>query len=166
MNFLKVIFLLVLFTACSKVSTDESELLRFPLNDSEELISKEGVQIDKTVSFDNSGSAKIITTGPEVIQLYETGNIDVEDAMIIYQAKVKTENVQGQVYLEMWCNLGDKGEFFSRGLDNSVAGSTDWTTIQTNFVLNKGENPINIRLNLVVAGTGTLWIDDIRLIKR
>jgi hypothetical protein len=28
-----------------------------------------------------------------------------------------------------------------------------------------GENPDNVKLNFVVNGTGTIWIDDIRLLK-
>jgi hypothetical protein len=29
----------------------------------------------------------------------------------------------------------------------------------------KGENPDNVKLNLVINGKGTPWIDDIRLLK-
>jgi len=46
-----------------------------------------------------------------------------------------------------------------------VSGTTDWTTEETPFFLQKGENPDNIKLNLVMNGTGTAWIDDIRLLK-
>lgn len=48
----------------------------------------------------------------------------------------------------------------------SIAGSKDWTTLETDFFLKAGENPDNIRLNIVIAGTGTVWIDDVRLVKR
>lgn len=40
-----------------------------------------------------------------------------------------------------------------------------WTTVETPFFLQKGQNPDNIKLNLVVNGKGTVWIDDIKLIK-
>ena len=102
---------------------------------------------------------------PTVIRLFETGDIDIEDARLIYQAKVRTEGVQGQVFLEMWCHFPGKGEFFSRGLQSPVSGTTEWTSVETPFFLQKGENPDNVKLNLVIDGTGTVWIDDIRLIK-
>jgi hypothetical protein len=35
----------------------------------------------------------------------------------------------------------------------------------TPFFLKKGENPENVKLNLVVDGVGTVWIDDIQLIR-
>jgi len=46
-----------------------------------------------------------------------------------------------------------------------LTGTTDWTTEETPFFLRKGENPDNVKLNLVINGKGTAWIDDIRLLK-
>lgn len=76
-----------------------------------------------------------------------------------------TENVEGQVFLEMWCHFPGKGEFFSRGLQNTLSGTTGWTTVETVFFLKKGENPDNVKLNLVIDGRGTIWIDDIHLLE-
>lgn len=33
------------------------------------------------------------------------------------------------------------------------------------FFLQKGENPDNVKLNLVIKGKGTAWIDDIRVMQ-
>jgi hypothetical protein len=141
------------------------ELKRFPLDDMEGLITQTDVQIDKGISSDGNGSLRIEATEPTTVRLFETGDIDIEDARLVYQARIRTENVQGQVYLEMWCHFDGAGEFFSRGLDQPLAGTTDWTTQETPFFLKKGENPDNVKLNLVMNGTGTAWIDDIRLLK-
>jgi hypothetical protein len=100
-----------------------------------------------------------------VVRLFELGDIDVENARLIYQAKVRTEGVEGQVYLEMWCPFPGKGEFFSQGLQTLLTGTTNWTTEETPFFLKKGENPDNVKLNLVINGKGTAWIDDIRVLK-
>ncbi len=167
MKILKLsVLLFFLLLSCTKISTEGTELKRYPIDNLEGIVSQTGVEIDEEISSDGNGSLKIISESPTVIQLYETGDLDVEDATLIYNAKVKTENVQGQVYLEMWCAFEDKGEYFSRGLDKAIAGTNDWKTLETNFFLNSGENPDNVKLNLVVAGTGTVWIDDIRLVKR
>ncbi len=142
-----------------------NELRSFPLNDMEGLITQTGVQIDRQISSDGNGSLRIEATKPVTIRLFETDDIDIENARLIYQAKVKTENVQGQVFLEMLCHFPGKGEFFSRGLMTPLSGSTDWTTQETPFFLRSGENPDNIKLNLVIDGKGSVWIDDIRLLK-
>lgn len=158
--------LFILLLSCSKISTEGTEIKHFPVDNIDGIVTQEGIEIDKNISSDGNGSLKIISDGPTVIQLYETGNLDVEDATIIYTAKIKTVNVQGQVYLEMWCAFEGMGEYFSRGLDKSIAGTNDWKTLETVFFLKSGENPNNIRLNIVIAGTGTVWVDDIRLVKR
>lgn len=146
--------------------TKSIELKSYPLDDMEGLITQSGVSIDKSISRDGNGSLRIDATESTKIRLFETGDIDIEDAKLFYQAKLRTENIQGEVYLEMWCHIPGKGEFFSKGLQmKPLSGATDWTTEEIPFLLREGENPDNIKLNLVINGKGTVWIDDIRLLK-
>jgi len=84
---------------------------------------------------------------------------------LLYQAKVRTKDIQGQVFLEMWCHFPGKGEFFSRSLQSPLSGTTEWTSIETPFFFKKGQKPDLVKLNLVINGNGTAWIDDIHLIK-
>jgi len=156
-----------IFTAigCTKPSTEVIELKTYPIDSLEGIITQSGVEIDKAVSSDGNGSLKITTTEPAVVRLFEVGDINVENARLIYQAKVRTEGIDGKVYLEMWCNFSGKGEFFSRGLQTPLTGTTNWTTEETPFFLKKGENPDTVKLNLIIDGKGTAWIDDIRLMK-
>jgi len=161
---MSAIFIFVL-ASCSKLSQEVVELKKFPIDSLEGIITQSGVQFDKELSSDGNGSLKITATEPTAVRLFELGDIDVENARLIYQAKVRTEGVEGQVYLEMWCHFPGKGEFFSRGLQTPLTGTTNWTTEETPFFLKKGENPDNVKLNLVINGKGTAWIDDIRVLK-
>jgi hypothetical protein len=99
------------------------------------------------------------------VALFETGDLDVENARLTYAAKLRVENVDGAVYLEMWCRFPGKGEFFSRALQAPLSGTQEWTSQETPFFLKQGENPDNVKLNLVVNGTGDVWIDEVRLVK-
>jgi hypothetical protein len=157
--------LIVILVGCSKPPQDVVELKKFPIDSPEGIITQSGVQFDKEISSDGNGSLRIIATGPTVVRLFELGDIDIENSRLIYLAKVRTEGVEGQVYLEMWCQFPGKGEFFSRGLQTRLTGTTNWTREETPFFLEKGENPDNVRLNLVINGKGTAWIDDIRVLK-
>jgi len=165
LTFCVCIAMIFVVVGCSKPSKEVIELKKFPIDNMEGIITQSGVEIDKAVSSDRNGSLKITATEPTVVRLFEVGDIDVQNARLIYQAKVRTEGIEGQVYLEMWCHFPGKGEFFSRGLQTPLTGTTDWTTEETPFFLQKGENPDNVKLNLVIAGKGTAWIDDIRLLK-
>jgi hypothetical protein len=102
----------------------------------------------------------------QTIRLFEVENPDVEQCVVTYRAKLKTENLTGQAYLEMWCRFPGKGEFFSRGLNHAVTGSNDWSSCETPFFLKKGEKPDLIKLNLVVKGAGKVWVKDVELLKR
>jgi hypothetical protein len=66
----------------------------------------------------------------------------------------------------MWVRFPGKGEFFSRGLNRPMTGTMSWLTISTPFFLQEGQKPDLIRLNLVVSGSGRVWIDDVRLLRR
>ncbi|MFQ6091270.1 MAG: hypothetical protein ACE5OR_01075 [bacterium] len=151
--------------ACSQPSKEAIELKHFPLDSMEGIITRSGVQIDEDISSDGNGSLRITATERTVVRLFEVRDIDIEDARLIYQARVRTEKMDGPVYLKMWCHFTGRGEFFSQGLQSPVSGTTEWTTIETPFFLKKGENPDAVKLHLVVDGSGTAWIDDIRLIK-
>ncbi len=105
------------------------------------------------------------STKAQTIRLFEVENPGVEQCMVIYRARLKTENLSGNGYLEMWCRFPGKGEFFSRGLNNPVTGSNDWASYETPFFLKKGEQPDLIKLNLVVKGAGTIWLKDVELLK-
>jgi hypothetical protein len=150
---------------CSLSAQDVIELRSFPLDSLEGILTRTGVQLDKHNSSDGKGSLKIIANQPTTVRLFEVSGVDVDDARLVYRAKVRTEGVEGVVFLEMWCHFPGKGEFFSRGLQTPLTGTTNWTTEETPFFLKKGEKPDYVKLNLVIKGKGTAWIDDIRLLK-
>jgi hypothetical protein len=155
---------LLTFLSCG-IQTKSTELKHLPMDDLNGIIAQSGIQFDKAVSSDGNGSIKIEASGPIVIPLYNIDDVRVDDAQIIYEAKVKSESLNGQTYLEMWCVSKDKGEYYSRGFDSAIAGTTGWQTIKTVFLLRKNEMPDQIKLNVVVNGVGTVWIDDIHLSK-
>jgi hypothetical protein len=170
MNHIKMVVCLallggILLSACSRVSTPVVELRCYPVDNLEGVITKTDVALDKGISSDGNGSIRITVDKPTTVRLYETGDLDIEDARLIYQARLRTEGVEGKAYLEMWCQFTGKGEYFSKGLQSALSGTTEWCMQETPFFLRKGENPANVKVNVVIEGKGTVWIDDIRLIK-
>ena len=97
------------------------------------------------------------------MRLFEVEGIEVDDARLVYRARLRTEEVEGQVYLEMWCRFPGGGEFFSRALHSPISGSTEWVSQETPFFLEKNQNPDLVKLNVVIDGTGTVWVDEVKL---
>ncbi len=160
-----IIFALFLLIFSCKEKEKVMEIRSYPINDLNEIITKDGVEIDHSNSFDGKGSLKVQTVEPVTIKLFEVGKVEAEDSNLVYQAKLKCENLEGQAFLEMWCSFLGKGEYFSRGMQAPVSGNVGWMTSDTLFILKKGENPDNVKLNLVINGKGTVWIDDVHLFK-
>ncbi|MBW2437092.1 MAG: hypothetical protein PVH74_05990 [Desulfobacterales bacterium] len=119
---------------------------------------------DQKVKFEGNGSIRISTKWPTTICLGQISKLNLESSKLVYQAKVKSENLNGAAFLEMWCQVGG-GQYFSRGLNSTVSGTTDWQAINTTFILNKGQKAEMVTLNLVINGTGTVWIDEVQLAK-
>ncbi|MCU0599363.1 MAG: hypothetical protein MUE70_08930 [Desulfobacterales bacterium] len=121
------------------------------------------IQPDATVKAEGKGSIKITTLWPTVVCLGEVSVLNVENAKLVYSAKVKSD-LDGSAFLEMWVSVAG-GQYFSKGMNDVVSQKTDWKTIQTPFMFEKGQNPEKVALNLVINGKGTVWIDDIVLSK-
>ena len=157
-----------LVTGCSPPTTarvEVVELLHYPIENLEDVMTASGVALDLETTTDGNGALRVNADAPTTIRLFETGDLDVENARITYRAMLRAEGLEGRAYLEMWCQFAGQGEYFSRDLETPVTGSVDWSSEETPFFLQEGENPDNIVLNLVVEGTGTVWIDDIRLLQ-
>ena len=142
-----------------------TEIRRLPLDTLSVVLTRSNVEFDPNVSSDGNGSLRVTASAPMTVRIYEMGPMAVDDARLIYQARVRTSDLKGRVYLEMWCHIPGKGAIPSRGLASALSGTTGWTVLETPFFFPKGERPENVGLNLVVDGTGTAWIDDIRLLQ-
>ena len=139
-----------------------NELTKLALDDAPSLGTT--VSTDPTVKQEGNGSIRISTVWPTTICLGEVQELNVENAQIIYRAKVKSEKLEGTVFLEMWCHVGGR-QYFSRGLNSVVTGTMDWRTLQTLFFLQPGQNAKKATLNIVINGKGTVWVDDVHLLK-
>jgi hypothetical protein len=137
----------------------------YSLDSMDGILTQEDVEIDNTIFSEGSGALRVEYNKPETrtIRLFETGPISIDNRMLIYSAKVRASDMGGKAYLEMLCHIPGSGEFFSRSIDQPVT-QTDWTIAQTPFRLETGYMPDNVKLNLVIEGPGTVWIDDIKLV--
>jgi hypothetical protein len=158
-------FAICIAGSCSRPPKIVSELARFDLNSLDGVITRSDVAVDSTVSNDGTASLKITAPGPMTVRLFELGDLDVENAKLVYRAMLRSRKLSGKAYLEMWVHFKDGGEYFSRGLDRTISGTTNWMTMEIMFILEKGQNPDNVKLNLVIDGKGTVWIDDIEILK-
>ena len=151
--------------SCSNSSQRSVELKRFPVDSLDGIITRSGAELDEDDSSDGKGSLRIKARNAATVRLFEVNDLGVENAILTYQAKLRSEDLIGMAYLEMRCHFPDGREFFSSSPRAFLTGTTKWTAMQTLFTLRKGERPDVVKLNLIIEGKGTVWIDDIHLMK-
>ncbi|HOD65358.1 MAG TPA: hypothetical protein PKW75_08465 [candidate division Zixibacteria bacterium] len=138
-------------------------IAEFPVDNLDGIIAQSNVTLDREITADGGGALRIEAPAAATIPLLELVDPDVEKATLTFEAKIRTQNLTGMVYLEMLCHFPERGEFFARGLDNPVTGDVDWSSQSTQFFLKAGENPDLVKLNIGVAGSGTIWVDAIKV---
>ena len=124
---------------------------------------------DATLSKDSITVAQdhwvVDTKEGQTIRLFEIQDTDAEQCLVTYRATMKTEGLAGRAFLEMWCRVPGRGEFFSKGLNQAITGTTGWASYEIPFYLKKGQKSDLIKLNLVIEGTGKVSMKDIELLK-
>ncbi len=133
------------------------EVLR-SFDSSTRTIARSGVTVD-------GESFRIDSEGEGSVPLFEVADPDVESCLLTYRAHVRTEGVAGGVFLELWCRVPGRGEFFSKGLHDKLRGTTDWSSHEIPFLLKEGQRPDLIKLSLAFEGAGTAWIRDVELLR-
>jgi hypothetical protein len=141
----------------------EQVIFSDPLDSMESVITKSGLALDEAVSHDGAGSLRISAAEPTTVRIAEIRPEAAEDAVLFYRARLRTENLAGKAYLEMWAGIPGRGEFFSRALHAPVSGTSDWVTQETPFLLEEGQRAETLKLNVVVDGRGTVWVDEVEL---
>ncbi|MGD9580658.1 MAG: hypothetical protein AB7V50_04745, partial [Vampirovibrionia bacterium] len=143
-----IIFLVMVVFLVSCDVPKQQYVKRFNLDSLQGLLLKKNVDIDKNISSDGNGSLRITATEPVKLTLFEVNDIDVSDANLIYKAKIRTQDLEGDIYLEMWCMVNGKGPFFSRSLVSPPMKKDDWQDEETPFILERGQTLTQFRLNI------------------
>ena len=97
------------------------------------------------------------------LRLFEFRLPALEPGKLTYRAQLKSQDLDGRAYLELWCRFPGRGEFFSKGLHDPITGSNDWASAEVPFFLKPDEVPDLVKINLAVEGRGQVWIKDIEL---
>lgn len=85
--------------------------------------------------------------------------------------RIRTLDVKGEGFLEMWSQFPEKGRYFSRTLApdgplQSLTGTQPWRRFALPFDAQNAPGPPKLlELNLVLPGPGTVWLGPLRLVE-
>jgi hypothetical protein len=163
----------VLYMLLGEPQHDDTLIAHFPVDSKADMarnVTEDPHAIDYTVSSDGNGSLRIDATHKQLVDLYRIWG-DEEDLsfrQLVYEADVRTEGATGEVFLVMQAGVTSVpgGSMAVVGRDAAIRGTNDWTTLQATAGNSGGSRLLEATLQLHIDGPGTVWIDDVKLIKR
>ncbi|MEO1497609.1 MAG: M56 family metallopeptidase [Planctomycetota bacterium] len=155
-----VLFVPMAGGALAQLIPQQEELARYSLD---EPISGTVVAIDTETKIEGAASTRITTQWPTTVCVMEIEAPKIENAKLVYSAQVKSD-LDGAASLELWSHAGG-AKYFSRNPNVAAFGKSDWKRLTIPFFYQAGQQPERLTLNVVLSGPGTVWVDDIRLLK-
>jgi hypothetical protein len=143
--------------------TGAIEVAHFPLGDGT-IPSGADAAFDADVSQDGGGSLRVRSVRGGRLRLYKLDDLGLVQGDVAYTGFLRSRGLSGRAVLEMWCRPAEGEAAFVRGYGSAVGGDSEWTAQEVRFS-NPAlcRNPVSIELNVLIEGTGTVWIDDLRL---
>lgn len=120
---------------------------------------------DPDVSQDGGGSLKVVT-GEQGgrLRLYRLDDVGPVEGTLLYTGFLKSQDLDGSAFFELWCHPAEGNPAFVRGVPRRVAGTSDWKPQELAFSRPETcHDPASVELNVVIQGSGTVWIDNLRL---
>lgn len=151
--------------ACHKGPGKPADLKVFSCESLDNLVQPDLVMLDNSVFTEGKGAIKVTTEVPMTIPLFNVPYPEAEGAKLIYRAKLKAERFGGDAYLQMVLEFPNGGRLTSQNYAKAIHGTSDWVTKETTASVRLGQKVSSASLNLVIAGQGTIWIDDVHLIR-
>lgn len=140
------------------------QIAHYPLNADAVPTGADAV-FDPVVSQDGGGSLRVVT-GEEGgrLRLYRLDDVDPVKGALLYTGFLKSQDLGGSAYFELWCHPAEGNPAFVRGVPTRVAGTSDWKPQEVSFSHPETcSDPSSVELNVVIHGAGTVWIDNLRL---
>src|SRR5215813_8800742 len=108
--------------ACSRTAVGPVEHVR-SFGPGDTPISMSGVSAD-------DGGWRVEHSGAGSVPLFELAQQHLENTTLTYRAHMRSSDLAGNVYVEMWVRVPGRGEFFSRGLEQPIRGTSGWASYE------------------------------------
>lgn len=108
---------------------------------------------------------------PTTVRLGEIRNPKISKTAYALVGRIRHEGVTANSCLEMWSFFPEGGRYFSRTLAaygpmRHLGGDSNWRNVMVPFSLQGSkERPERLEMNLVLAGSGTVWLGPFRLVQ-
>lgn len=160
---LALVLLAALAGCKDKAPGKPSDIEYYPCDSMDKVVTTDLIAFDQGFSSDGKGSLKVTVEQPATVRIFEVAAPGVESAKYIYRAKVNMKDLLGDVSLQMVIHFKNGGEVNAY---QTVKGEGAWTPMEVFGIVQKGQKPDMVKLNILINGTGTCWVDDVHLVQQ
>ena len=118
--------------------------------------------LDKETKYKGESSICVDAASPCRVTAAQFDGPQKENFTLHSSAMVKTDLNPGAFIFELVV-LFDGGYYYSRAIDQRIVGKKDWQEVTADFLFKEGQTPEKVFVNLIIEGSGKVWIDDIKL---
>lgn len=150
--------------ACDKKAEPPKQIDFFSCDDTERIVSSDLVTIDAGSASEGAGCLKMVVEQPTTVPLVEV-KFPGEGAKYTIQFKMRVKDFLGDAYGQMNVNYASGGKQEVKNYQNAIGATSDWIPMELSWVVQKGQKVDSLTLYAVLGGSGTVWVDEIRVIR-
>ncbi|MEZ5064913.1 MAG: hypothetical protein R3B81_09260 [bacterium] len=161
--------ILLLCADCAEGGPPHETLLRgIALDDDTVLVEHPALSFDRDTSSDGGGSARIVAAGPGSFPVCEVQNpvpTVARGGFLAFRANLRSEGLDGRARLVAHYPGRDGLTTESRFSRTEIRGDSAWTSHEAPMFTLIGAAPDRITLGVEIEGQGTVWIDEIQIVR-
>lgn len=158
---------LALAFGCKKKADPPKQIDSFNCDTPDRLISGDFAAVDGEGAAEGKGCLIMVADQPKTVALFEVKNPGDGGAKFIVQFKMKVQGFLGDAYGQMNVSFdsGGKQEINNRECC-ALGADSDWIPMTLAWeVKDKSKKVSAISLYAVLNGSGTAWVDDVKVIR-
>ncbi|MEZ0276387.1 MAG: serine/threonine-protein kinase, partial [Roseimicrobium sp.] len=122
------------------------------------------ISTDSGITKDGHGSLKIEAPQGATLTIAEQDGLETPPGGTIWcRAHLRCEGISGRAFLMVHLETASGALLYSKGEPQSVSGTEDWREVLIPIRLDAQSSIKKVRVNLIVQGPGTVWVDDIQI---
>lgn len=149
---------------CKEKVEPPKEIDAFNCDTTDRFLSPEAASLDTSGTAEGTGCFKFVVAEPATHPLFEV-KFPGEGAKFTFQFKMRVSDFLGDAYGLMAVHYASGGKQEIKNYDRALGATSDWVPMELSWTVQKGQKVDSLILSAALNGTGTVWVDDVHLIK-
>ena len=162
--FAAVLAAMMVYAGCSKKVEPPKDIQSFNCDSLDGILTEGVATVDTQNPAEGAGSLKFSVAQPVTLPLFEI-KLPGDGAKFTLTYKMKVKDFSGDAYGQMDVNYANGGKQSLNNYQSAMGATSDWQPRELTYTVQRGQKVSSIVLSLILNGSGTVWIDDVHVIR-